>query len=83
MIVHIECNRHYLHIENQAIGRTRPSNVKDIVNELPVELWNVDTKFGKGWKIYKLSSKSPHYPPKHRLTLLPTQVNTAHVVKTP
>ena len=33
----------YLHIENQATGKTRPCNVKEIVHELPVKLWNVDT----------------------------------------
>ena len=41
-VVCIEHNRHYLHIENQAMGKTRPYNVKDIVHEQPVELWNVD-----------------------------------------
>ena len=46
-IVSIECNRHYLHIENQATGYTRPCSVKDVMLELPVELWNVDTKFGR------------------------------------
>ena len=45
-IVCIEHNGNYLHIENQATGKTRPCNVKDIVHELPVELWNVETKFG-------------------------------------
>ena len=30
-IVHIECDRHYLHIENQATGRKRSCNVKDVV----------------------------------------------------
>ena len=42
---HIECNWHYLHIENQATGKTRPYNVNDVY-KLPGELWNVDTKFG-------------------------------------
>ena len=56
-IVCIEFNRHYLHIENQAKGKTRPCNVKDVVHKPPV----------KSWKIYKSSSKSPHYPPKHSL----------------
>ena len=46
-IVCIEHNRHYLHIQNQATRKTRRGNVKDIVFELPVELWNVDTKFSR------------------------------------
>ena len=45
-IVCIECNGHYLHIENQATGKTRPCNVKDVVHQPPDELWNVDTTFG-------------------------------------
>ena len=40
-IVHTECNGHFLHIENQATGQTRPCNVRDVVHELPVTLWNV------------------------------------------
>ena len=31
-IVFIEYNRHYLHIENQASGKTRFYNIKDISN---------------------------------------------------
>ena len=46
-IVWIECdNGHFLHIENQATGKTRSCNVKDVVLEPPVELWNIDTQFG-------------------------------------
>ena len=37
-IVCIECDRHYLHIENQATEKTRSCNVKDVVLEAPVEL---------------------------------------------
>ena len=47
-IVHIEHNGHYLHIENQATGKTRSCNVKDIVLEPPVEFWNIDTQFRAG-----------------------------------
>ena len=65
-IVCIEHNGHYLETENQATGKTRPCNVKDIMHELLVELWNVDTKFGR-WKIYKSSSKFPIYAHKHSL----------------
>ena len=43
----MECNTHYLNIENQVTGKTRSCNVKDVVDELPDELWNVDTKFGR------------------------------------
>ena len=32
-IVYIENNGHYMHIENQAMGKTRPCNVEDIVHE--------------------------------------------------
>ena len=42
-IVHIESDGHYLHIENQATGKTRLCNIKDVVLEHPVELWNIDT----------------------------------------
>ena len=46
-IVCIECDGHYLHIENQAAGKTRSYNVKDVVLNPPVELWNIDTQFGR------------------------------------
>ena len=46
-IVHIECNRHFLHNENQAAGKVQSSNVMDIVLKTPVELWNIDTQFGR------------------------------------
>ena len=49
-IVHIECNGHYLHIENQATEKTRSCNVNDIVLEPPVEFWNTDTQFGRARK---------------------------------
>ena len=34
-IVHIECNRHFIHIENQATGKIRSYNVTDIILEPP------------------------------------------------
>ena len=40
----------HLHIENQATGKTRTCNVKDVVHEPPVELWNVDTMFDRAGK---------------------------------
>ena len=49
-IVHNECDGHYLHIENQATVKTRSCNVKDVVLEPPVELWNIDTQFGRTGK---------------------------------
>ena len=49
-IVCIECNGYYLHIENQATGKTRSCNVKDVVLKPPVELWNINTQFGRAGK---------------------------------
>ena len=46
-IVCIEHNGHYLHIENQATAKTRSCNIKDVVLEPPVELWNIDMQFGR------------------------------------
>ena len=61
-ILHIECNGHYVDIENQATGKTRPCNVKDIVHELPVELWNVSTKFGRAGKFINQPANLPTIP---------------------
>ena len=49
-IVHIEYDGHYLHTENQATGKTRSCNVKDIVHGPPIEFWNIDTQFGRARK---------------------------------
>ena len=49
-IVRIECNRRYLHIENQATGKTRSCNIRDIVHGLPIGFWNIDTQFGRAGK---------------------------------
>ena len=49
-IVCIECYRHYLHIKNQATDKTRSCNVKGVVLEPPVELWNIDIQFGRAGK---------------------------------
>ena len=46
-IVRIEHNGHYIHIENQATGRTQSYNIKDIILEPPVKFWNIDTQFGR------------------------------------
>ena len=58
-IAHI---RHCLHIENQATGKTRPCNVKDVVYELPVELWNVDSTFGRAGKFKNHPANLPTIP---------------------
>ena len=44
-IVHIECNGHFLHNENQATGKVHSCSVKDIILEPPMEFWNIDTQF--------------------------------------
>ena len=49
-IVQIQCDRHYLHIEDQATGIVPSCNVKDVVPEPPVEFWNIDTQFGRAGK---------------------------------
>ena len=49
-IVLIDCDRHYLHTENQATGKIRSCNIKGIVLEPPVEFWNIDTQFGRAGK---------------------------------
>ena len=46
-IVHIECDGHFINIENQATGKIWSCNVTDIILESPVEFWNVDTQFGR------------------------------------
>ena len=49
-IVPIECSAHFLHIENQAIGKILSCNMKDVVFEPPVKFWNIDTQFGTAGK---------------------------------
>ena len=53
-IFHIEHDEHYLHIENQANGKTRSCNINDVALEPPVEFWNIDTI----WQIWEI-----HQPP--------------------
>ena len=60
--VHIGYSGHYLHVENQAEEKTRPYNIKDYVHELPVELWNVDTKFGRDGKFINHPGNLPNNP---------------------
>ena len=52
-IAHIEHDGHYLHIANQANGKTRSCNVKDVVLKPPVELWNINMQFGRGGRYIK------------------------------
>ena len=46
-IVQIEHGGHFLYMENQTTGKVRSCNVKDVLLELPVEFWNIDTQFGR------------------------------------
>ena len=46
-IVCIECDGHFLHVENQATRKVHSCNVQDIILETPIEFWNVDTQFGR------------------------------------
>ena len=46
-IVCIEHDGHFIHIENQATGKTRSCNVKDIILEPPIKFWNIDTQFSR------------------------------------
>ena len=46
-IVCIEHNGHFIHIENQATGKIPSCNVNDIILELPIEFWDVDTQFSR------------------------------------
>ena len=58
-IVCIEHDRHYLHIENLAMGKTRSCNVTDVLHEPPIELWNIDIQFGKARKFINLPMNLP------------------------
>ena len=58
-IVCIECDGHYIHMENQAMGNTRSCNVKNIVLEPPVKLWNIDMQFGRAGKFINHPANMP------------------------
>ena len=58
-IVQIEHNGHFLYIENQATGKVQSCNVKDIVLELPVELWNIGTQFGRAGRFISHPANLP------------------------
>ena len=57
--VHTECDQHHLHIENQATGKTRSFNVKDVGLKPLVELWNIDTQFGRAGRYINLPANLP------------------------
>ena len=61
-IVCIECNEHYLYIENQATGKAQLCNVKDVVHKPPVKLWNIDTQFGRAGKFISHPVNLPTIP---------------------
>ena len=46
-IVCIEHNGHFIHIENQATGKTQSCNITDIILEPPIEFWNIGTQFSR------------------------------------
>ena len=46
-IVCIWHDGHFIHIENHDTGEIWSCNVKDIILELPIEFWNIDTQFGR------------------------------------
>ena len=46
-IVCIEHDRHFIHTENQATGKTQSCIVRDIILESPIKLWNINTQFGR------------------------------------
>ena len=58
-IVQVEHDGHFLHIENQATGKVQSCNVKDVVLEPPVELWNIDTQFGRAVKFINHPANLP------------------------
>ena len=62
-IIQIECEGHYLHIENQATGKIRSCNVKDVVLEPISELWNVNLEFGRASKFINHPNNLPDFTP--------------------
>ena len=62
-IIRIECKGCYLHIGNQATGKIRSCNVKDIVLEPVCELWNVNPEFGRASKFINHPDNLPDFTP--------------------
>ena len=58
-IIHIECNRHYIHIKNQATGKMQSCDVTNIILEPPVEFWNINTQFGRASRYVNHPSNLP------------------------
>ena len=58
-IICIKHGGHYTHIKSQTTGKKRSCNVKDIVFELPVEIWNIDTQFGRAVKFINHPANLP------------------------
>ena len=46
-IVCIEHDGYFLHIKIQATRKVHSCNVKDVILEPPIELWKIDTRFGR------------------------------------
>ena len=68
-IVCIVHDGHLLHIKNQATGKTRSCNIKDVVLKLPVKLWNFDTQLEDPSTIMQIC-QLPHLPIEDEKTLL-------------
>ena len=62
-IIWIEHEGRYLHIKNQATGKIRSCNVKDIVLEPIRELWNVNPEFGRASKFISHPNNLPDFTP--------------------
>ena len=58
-IVHIDHNEHCLHIKIQGRGKTSSWNVKDVVYEPLLELWNIDTQSGRAGKFINHPANLP------------------------
>ena len=64
-IVCIKCNRHYLHIENQARGKIQSCNSKDVVPKTPSQAMEHWHSIWQSRKIHKPSCKSAYHSPQH------------------
>ena len=62
-IIQIEHEGRYLHIENQATGKIRSCNIKDIVLEPISKLWNVNPEFGRASKFINHPNNLPDFTP--------------------
>ena len=60
-IVCIEPDSHYLHLENQATGKTRICNVKNVCTWTASQAMECGHNVWQSWIIYKSSGKSSHY----------------------